>query len=248
MVVCFFIVLLTCEKCNRNNSPLDPVQPNDTTNTDVCMDTLESMNNEHSIMPLAVGNQWDYVTYWITDEGGIIEGLTDSLRTEITGDTIVNYEGLCYHVSLITTIYLPSSEARENSWYYWNGEDGLYSMGGISDYDTLIGKVLELKYPVVAGDSWAVPNLVYHIDDREFYYKDNQVFTCISTDAEFETPVGTFTCYKYHFRMSPAEDVLEDWDIYDYYVPGIGKVGQIIRSSLDNEIKWKSVLYSYKIN
>jgi hypothetical protein len=197
------------------------------------------------LLPLSSGNSWFYVTYTYMGDS-VIPGLTDSNRTTIIGQTIVYHNGQQYDVSIAAFFY-PSNAAQpvDSKWLYWNGNDGLYILGGLASKDTLIDKLLYLKYPVARGDTWIAPHLTYDLILNRFFVDDTLSYNCVSTDEELVTPAGTFQCYVYHHRIRPEEDVLEYWDYYEYYALGIGKVGTIIRSSLDGSMKSKSLLYLY---
>ena len=194
------------------------------------------------LIPLSLGNSWSYISYsYMADS--IISGLTDSTRTTIIGQTSVNHNSQQYDVSIAAFFY-PSNNTQpvDSKWLYWNGNDGLYIFGGIASEDTLIDKLLYLKYPVARGDTWKAPHLTYDILIKRFFVDDSLSYCCVSTNEQLDTPVGTFECYVYHYRIRPEEDVLEYWDYYEYYVPGIGKVGTVIKSSLDGTLKYKILL------
>lgn len=178
----------------------------------------------------------------------VIPGLIDSNRTTIIGQTIVYHNGQQYDVSIAAFFY-PSNAAQplDSKWLYWNGNYGLYILGGLASEDTLIDKLLYLKYPVARGDTWIAPHLTYDVLMKRFFVDDTLNYSCVSTNERLGTPAGTFECYVYHYRIRPEEDVLEYWDYYEYYVPGIGKVGTIIRSSLDGSMKYKSLLYQFVV-
>ena len=229
------LVILGCEK--------NPNDPNKESEYDINMvePDLESV-----LIPLSVGNSWSYEQLFYMS-GEVVEGLTDSGKVKIVGDTTIDYEGQCYRVAIWNDFH-PLDEPKDHRWFFGNGTDGMYLLGGVSSTDTIVVKILYRKYPAQEGDTWRVPRLSYYLLPKEFFFDDSITYTCVSTDEEFETPLGTFVCYVYHYRIKPEEDVLAYWEYYDYFAPDIGNVGVIIRSSLTGSLKFRITLYDYHIN
>jgi len=239
LILIKLMVMISSLDCNNNKNPVIPPE------IYTCIDTLESLDRNDVLIPLSTGNYWSYHQYWGEEYGG---SLIDSLKVQITGQTIVNNDGHCYNVYLWNWIYLETGEFSDTDWFYWNGDSGLYLLGGMNSRDILVEAILKLRYPVLPGETWQVLHLVYNYYEGKFIFEDTLTYQCIATDTEFETLVGTFICHEYHYRIHPEEDVLEDWDVYNYYAPGIGPVGLVVKSSLNGFIKWRRVLFSYKIN
>ena len=199
------------------------------------------------LVPLEVGNYWEYVDYTFSGDE-IIEGLTDSIRMEITDEMTMNYEGEVY-TAAVRSIFYPvwNDEADPIKWLFWNGENGVYLLGGISPTDMFISKIFRYKYPADVGEEWQWYRLACRYVDLKFTLSDTLTITCVGKNEPFETRAGTFKCYVYNYQRLPAEDVSEKWDYYLYYAPGIGKVGSIIRSTLDNSIKFRRILIRYYV-
>ncbi len=123
--------------------------------------------------------------------------------------------------------YINTDDSFE--WLYRNYDDGLYQMGGTMPTDSIYTKMLLYKYPVQKGETWISPHLVYDLLQEKYMIPDSITYTCIDTNALFETPLGGFSCVVYYHREKlPEEDVLDRWQIiYEYYSIGLGLVGEI---------------------
>ena len=199
------------------------------------------------LVPLDVGNYWEYIGYTFSGDD-IIEGLTDSFRVEITDKMTVNYEGESYDAA-VQSIFYPvwNQEPDIIKWLYWNGENGLYLLGGISQTDMLIKKILYFNYPVEVGEEWMYPRPVFDMLNLEFFIYDTLTITCVGKNEPFETRAGTFKCYVYKYTRISSDDAVFIWDYYFYYAPGIGQVGSIIRDEIAHVIKYKQVLIKYNV-
>lgn len=200
------------------------------------------------LLPLSLNNSWSYVVYTYM-ANSVIDGLTDSNMTIIIEQTNLLYDDQQHNVSVAAFFYPGNNtQPMDSKWLYWNGYDGLYVFGGISSHDTLINNILLLKFPVVKGETWRVPYLIYDVVLNRFFIDDTLEYSCVSVNEQLDTPSGSFRCFVYHHRIRPEEDVLEEWDYYEYYSPKIGKIGTIIKSSFDGSIKYKILLYQYTIS
>lgn len=199
--------------------------------------------NESTIIPLSVGNYWIY-----TQKVNGFPELTDTAKVAITGNSIIDYQGEKYSVWLWTKYHPGTNEPLDYSWLLWNGPTGLYIMGGISGSDTLIRKGLYLKYPAYVGENWDVINIGYHLTNNEFIITDTVNYSCVATNELFDTPVGNFYCYVFHWREKPEDDVQEFWLHYIYCAPNFGYVGEIIKSSLDSSVIFEIYLNEYYVN
>lgn len=203
---------------------------------------------EEVLMPLATGNTWLYQTQFFIG-GAPLDGLTDSTGSRIIGQTQVSFEGQTFEVGIREFFDPESGQAREAKWLNWNGADGLYSLGGISIRDTFVRKVLLLRFPVEAGESWQFPSLAYDLVERKFVFDDTLTFTCVSTDTPFVTLADTFQhCYVYHHKRSQGDDILFLEDVFDYYAPDYGFVGQEVKTEGRIQPKSVSRLYDFHIN
>ncbi len=203
------------------------------------------------LLPLTIGNYWAYEQLTTRSGGGFISGLTDSAKVANVGTTTVTFEGHSYRAAILQWFY-PLGNPTDFKWFYRNGDNGLYLLGGMSSTDTLVHKMLGYKYPAQEGDSWEIQRLLYNFYTQEFELEDTTtIYTCVATDEAFTTPAGTFTCYVYHHRVTIWEEPglpIEDWDYYEYYAPGVGLVGTLIRSGIDGHLKWKTWLYDYQVD
>ncbi len=212
------IILSTLINCNR-----DTGGPG---NSDDCL-----QYGENALLPSEIGNYWKYSMKVYTS-------FTDSVTYSIVETLTVNHEDRDY--KLFIAKY--DNEGSEPNWLYWNGPDGLYSMGGLTKTDTMIYPVLQFKYPVSQGEAWEVPRMVYNLYGKEFYIKDTTTYICVDTNFLYITPLDTFQTYVYMFKRRPAEDVL-DKEIYNYYyTPSIGLIAETIGYE---EVHSKIVLYKY---
>jgi hypothetical protein len=192
------------------------------------------------LMPLTVGNRWRYLS-------GLFNP-PDTTVLEITRRIPVTIEGVAYEASAYK-YYRQGGAVSDVEWLHWNGDDGLYWLGGISDADTLLLKKLGFKYPAEVGESWPVPTMAYSSSDRRFYVRDTLTFHVVSTKEELETPAGKFECFVYRFSRKPAPDVLAYWNYFEYYSPGLGWVAEIVRDPFENDrVKGMTILYDFQIN
>ncbi|MCH8838988.1 MAG: hypothetical protein IIA60_14535 [Candidatus Marinimicrobia bacterium] len=202
------------------------------------------------LLPIAEGNYWTSEQInW--GDGQIEEGFEDTGKVVIEKMMTIQFEGTEYQVG-VRNVHFPVDLKSDLNWLFWNGPDGLYFMGGVSSFDSLTTKVLQLKYPVEVGESWMVPRMVY---DGTFRVADTVAYVCVDTDAPYETPLGTFQCVVYSYSIKPAEDVLDLWHYFAYYAPGVGRVGTLIYSSPEAaypyhsrdifDLSWETILFDY---
>lgn len=199
-------------------------------------------NNETSqdLVPLAVGNYWEYETTYL-------DVLKDTIRYEVTAKAEVPVGDTSY--TAYAANFLPFPPDLEP--YYWlrrNGEQGLYSMGGISGADTLFMNEVEYKFPSEVGEIIETPQVSFSYDRFEFYLSDTLSITLIDDDREIVTPAGNFPCFVFKFTISQGIDVLRGWDYYLHYSPGVGLVAQIATTENNpDDIKEEMYLINYKI-
>ncbi|MEX0719126.1 MAG: hypothetical protein WD059_00575 [Balneolaceae bacterium] len=193
------------------------------------------------LMPLTVGNYWEYdFTY--------LEVIKDTLRYEVAKEVQVPWGDTSYTAYAFNLTPFPP-DAPEYYWLYRNGEAGLYQMGGMADTDTLFTQYVDKPWPAEEGESWDIPRLAFSRDSLKFYVSDTLNITLVDNDREVVTPAGKFDCYVYKFTISLGEDVLQKWDYFMYYSPGVGLVAQIATGEGDPEdIKEEMYLMIYKIN
>jgi len=196
------------------------------------------MEEPKEIMPLGVGNKWTYLSGTFS--------IPDTTVLEITRQILVTIDSVTYQGSAYK-YYVQGAAKPDFEWLYWNGDDGLYRLGGVSSQDSFYVKRLAFKYPAEIGESWFYSNLAYSRVDEQFYTRDTLNIFLIAKEEEFETPAGKFYCYVYKYSRKPADDVFEHWDYYDYFSPGIGLVAFTIRGQSDGRLIDQSVLYDYQI-
>ncbi len=196
----------------------------------------------NELRPLAVGNYWRYISWNISPD------LTDTLIVEIINELPLGYNGTNFD-AFVETGYFVNSEPASWLWIYDNASDGLYFFGGVSPTDTLIVKELWRKYPGQAGESWLVSLMIYRsLTTFKFEIADTQKVDLIATNEPFETPLGNLRCYVYRYPYPVSDDVFPEWDAFEYYAPGIGLVGMVVKSRLDGRLLGQRVLYDYRVN
>ncbi|MEX2117244.1 MAG: hypothetical protein WEB37_10165 [Bacteroidota bacterium] len=180
------------------------------------------------VHPLKVGYYWHYKTVTLKEDS--TEGNEfEQVKFEITRHS---YNPQTPDEPMFHKVFVnPSTNTRsEYEWLYRNYVDGLYLMGGRMSTDSIDTNILLLKHPVSKGESWISPHLVYHLIDREYQIPDSTVYTCVDTNAVFETPVGTFSCYVFYHRESLDDDVSAKADVFEYYSSEVGLVGVVTMS------------------
>ncbi|UCG53193.1 MAG: hypothetical protein JSW58_06465 [Candidatus Latescibacterota bacterium] len=188
---------------------------------------------KESICPLSKGNIWTFVDSTFFDH----QVYVDTLRLEISGDTIVTFENMDYRVYFW-------------SWEIWGApsnctrlvreeDDGLWDLGIVSSSDTLITRSLWAKNPVSQGECWQRDNVLCDCAGSISLLGSVDI-ECVATNESFETQAGVFSCnvYRTHFGQTT--------DVYEYFAPDIGLVGYVV--IVDDEMSSKSTLCSYHIN
>lgn len=207
------------------------------------------------LMPLKVGNQWTYREYVLDGETGEIKyELPGSFHLDLISEYLKGkykgeeYEGLCWD-----TQYVGSGQESIVKWVYINKPDGLYQVGGLAKTDTSINNILHYKYPVKKGESWLVPRLFYEPNwYLQFFIDDSIRYECTDTAAVFHTPLGDIKCYVYRHLIDLGEDVLEDWEYFEYFKPGLGLVGAFVYGyyprTKQRSYKFKMILQSTNLS
>jgi hypothetical protein len=119
------------------------------------------------------------------------------------------------------------------------------AMGGYPA-DTLYIKILNLKYPVNKGEKWRSPmSRAFQLRlSEQSLLNDTTTYSCIDTNAKFETPLGIFSCivYYHRFRLKTSEDEVGPYDIYEYYSENVGLVA-VITNKYNDYFKQSYPLY-----
>ncbi|CAN5352701.1 hypothetical protein BH23BAC3_BH23BAC3_23680 [soil metagenome] len=194
------------------------------------------------IMPLEVGKWWDYEVRQSQWENPVV----DTIRYEVAAEVTVTLEGASYSAFAFNLLPFPEGMPE----YYWlnrNANDGLYSMGGVAETDTLFINHIDKKYPVETGETWESPQVSFSRSGLEFYINDTLKITVVDTDREVQTPAGTFRCYVYHFEADQGDDVLANAQIFQFYSPGVGLIKQEDRRESDNQLRSELVLIGYHL-
>lgn len=186
------------------------------------------------IIPLSVGNYWEYVDSTYSSTGAFIKA--DTSRLAIRGDTTIQYQGQGVHV-----FYWHWTTSPDADWLVRNDGDGLYFYGGRTSKGVfLLGKSLNEKFPASAGDSWQKPEYIYQTGDSAFSVPDTVTVQCVATDSMFATGAGVFKNYVYTYSrktvLTPAVTEL-------YYAPNKGFIGSIARTN--GVVTFKKTLRSY---
>lgn len=199
--------------------------------------------DDRPLVPLAVGNSWTFASWYLD------ESWADTFRVEITGERTVRIDGADRRAFEQTLHRGGPSPYR---WLYGNEPDGLHLYGGVSDTDTLLEGGLYLKYPARKGERYPFKRLAYH-PDLGFYVSHTLTMHVVTTDTTITVGGRPLRCYGYRFRYRPADDVGEQWDVYEYYSPGAGHVAEVIRTydpivpDVHNTIKQQSTLIDYRV-
>ena len=208
--------------------------------TSSCSDDPIGIDEHKEIWPLEKGNLWKYN---IKEPSYI----TDDLNMEILDTIRIEYAGKNYTVYKQVTYFEGTSKPNIHH-LYWNGPEGTYYMGAITDNDTLLIKSLAYKYPAEIGDSWERLVIDYSNPAEKFYIADTLTFSLIDKGVKYQSEIGDFNCYLYEFQGYPSPDIPTNWRFKYYLSPGNGIVGRLTTSDLDNSVKQDYSLIEYKIN
>jgi len=190
------------------------------------------------LMPLAVGNYWEYETTYL-------DVIKDTIRYEVTAEVQVHIGDSSY-TAYAANFLFPSSGIEPYYWLRRNGEQGLYVMGGVSNTDTLYMNEIEYKFPSEEGETIQAPQVSFSRERLEFYVSDTLHITLIDKDREIVTPAGTFECVVYKFTISHGEDVFLKSDYFIYYSFEVGLVAQIATTeNKPEEINEEMYLLNY---
>jgi hypothetical protein len=192
------------------------------------------------IMPLAVGNQWIYLStsYAVTVPETTIYEITQQIPIQVKGNTLQAWALRTYFKDVGPNGVL---------WLRLNGVDGLHDLGGVSPTRSMLTDNLELKYPAHRGDTWQVQNITYSPYDSLFHIKDTLTYSLDTTGVLVQTRAGLFSCFVYKYSEKPDPDILEPWDYYWYYSPGIGMVGGKVLCQFYGDNKGEFWLLGYHV-
>lgn len=191
------------------------------------------------LIPLAVGNYWEYETTYL-------DVLKDTIRYEVTAEVEVPVGDTSYTAFAGNYLPLPP-DLEPHYWLRRNGKNGLYMMGGISETDTLFMNGVLYKLPSEIGETIQSPQVSFSYDRLEFYRSDTLSITLIDDNREIVTPAGKFECYVYSFTLSAGDDVAERLAYYIYYSLGVGLVKQEERGETSQNIKTELILIRHHL-
>ncbi len=214
-------------------------------------------DGSYGIVPLKVGNSWEYKNYILRKDGSILcEG--NRVRYKIIStsyDPSHKIQDPIYNMSIewLDTTYKNTWIGTPQVPFLRNYNDGLYLMGGRipamggEPGDSLYIKILNLKYPITKGEKWRSPGLQVPFISRlsgPSLLNDTTTYTCLGTDEKFEIPLGIFSCivYYHRFKEIQGDDVLGPYDIYEYYSENVGLVA-FITNKYDDYYKQSYPLY-----
>jgi len=133
-----------------------------------CEGSIENKPEETGvIMPLKVGNQWNYKAFVIDSNGQQMAGQQISIPIKVLRDTTIN--GSTWYIlnSFFDKEKLELLQYKQDGvWFGYNGVEGIL-----------------FRYPAQANSSYAAP--------------DGGIMQLISTNASVTVPVGTFSTYEY---------------------------------------------------
>lgn len=233
-----------------------------------CSDDSKDPFTEGDILPMSVGNTWEYLAYDIdysTDTSGTAVNF-DTTKNVITDKKTVQYNGTNYEVYEFTTLDANSNEPYSTAWYKNKESDGIWIYGKNSSGEEVIYPYLSKKFPADKGDSW----YTYSISNDSTgtsYASDSSLTDCTNNDIHVSFPSGTFRCIIYHeilhvgnvkyFENYVGPDFYKKhknmfelktiWDVYLYYSPGYGYIGLVIHDENDRII-YKKYLVDSDLN
>ena len=183
------------------------------------------------LVPLAVGNYWDYHRWYISPN------IADTIREEILSELTFMIDGVETQVYGYQRYSILNTDPEiEYQWLRMNNEEGSHLVGGFSDADTLIQKNIVYKYPQAVGQLWDYLGISYNFERRDFSIKDTISIEVISLNDTFETEFGSYKgCYVYRYSEIGKGDGVYHWHHYVYIKPGIGIVGVETRDFLGSE-------------
>ncbi len=213
-------------------------------------------DGSYGIVPLRVGNSWEYKKYNLRKDGSILrEG--NRIRYKIIStsyDPSHKIQDPVYNISTewLDTTYSSIWQQDPQVSFFRNYNEGLYIMGGKEPAmggdtaNTIYIKILNLKYPVNKGEKWRSPmSHAFQLRlSEQSLLNDTTTYSCIETNAKFETPLGIFSCivYYHRFRLKTGEDEVGPYDIYEYYSENVGLVA-VITNKYDDYYKQSYPLY-----
>jgi len=218
------ICILSMIGCEKKDNPTEP--------DDKAADT---------IMPLKVGNFWNFVDSTFADDGTFLS--EDYSKLSISGKELINYNGKQIEMFYWNWYDMDEYIPRDAKWLVTNESNGLNFYGGkYLNANFVFTKTLSIKFPVAAGEIWQKINYSYSSEEQSFYISDTSDITCVSVNQNFQTGSGKFSCYVYHYK---SNSFYGPSDTYVYYAVNIGYVGLITK--YNNTIIYKKTMTGYSL-
>jgi hypothetical protein len=220
MIILFTILLIT--GCKKVGGP------------------VASENARTVIVPLVVGNQWQFVDSTFSYSGTVQQ--VDTTILGITGSMTIQYQSKNY-LSYYWNWFDQSNKLPSDRYLLCSNEsDGLNFYGGVTSKGVyILVKNVNPKYPVNVGDIWEDISFIINQDNTIGIYDTTQL-QCIATENIINTPAGSFKCCVSQRTAKSYPFSIEEY----YYAPGIGMIG--MTSKTNNKVTFRKVLISYHLN
>ena len=194
--VSFFLLLFSA--CTKTNNTTDN-QPEST----------------EQIVPLAVGNNWQYTIEQVLFNcvNGVLYcehyDVIDTTTAVVSSIINIDYENENFDAFVIDDASFSS-----HPFVYRNTDQGFIEYGKLSSNGEVDFAIkLKIKFPIQAGETWK---------DVDEYYGNE--YLCVSTDEIMTTNVGSFHCYVFELVDDTA---LEGNYTHYYYAPEVGLIAEI---------------------
>ncbi|MFH0920167.1 MAG: hypothetical protein V1913_07375 [Fibrobacterota bacterium] len=178
------------------------------------------------IFPHGIGSYWVYADTSYDSTGNVLHA--NSIMVMIADTMTVQYRNTFYRNAFVVS-------NKNSHCLYWEDNNGsIWLFGGTDMFSVYITtKSLEIKYPVVAGETWAYDLL--NIGDYYSIYTTVEK-KCDSTNTTYFTENGVFRVVIYSYGFSDFRDCF-------YYSSGIGLVGY--HREVNGRISKKKALVRY---
>lgn len=178
-----------------------PVQVMDTTGKYSEVDTIiiSVLPDIIEIQPLFIGATWSYVDTFFT-----IDSVATS-HLEVTG---LYTDPVDFISSEIYSLQWRNLDSLQIQYLYTSTPTGLVRVGGVSPSDSYLVPQTKLKYPSIAGTSWAFSPLRYKEEAGRFFVDDAvSEMRCTKESVYVTVPAGLFKCieYEYSFLYIPSK-------------------------------------------
>jgi len=204
------------------------------------------------IIPLAVGNTWNYTDSIYDDTAGGAPARLDSLRIRVMDTLTVSVSGIARRAYLWNVHEQTGNMPGALSLWLENRANGNYTLGAQQDSASFTFETLHLKHPAAAGDRYPLHFLSFTAADtgngpQLIPVVDTLEALVVSVDETCVVPAGTFRCVHYR-GLRPGNVVHAD----SWYAPGVGWLGsETFRDIVDmtgtRTVRVRRVLRSYTL-